>query len=426
MERRRATLSLIAMSLFASLFSSKAWSAGGATPAVTAINALGLDLLAKGTEANANALLSPYSIQSALAMAFAGAEGQTRTEMAKVLHYPGDEAELQRDIVALRQALEDAQKRSEQRVNQAKQYGGKSDSLTLAMANRLFAQQGYAFREPFLALVKDKYGAPFQAMDFVHNAPGATREINGWVEEQTRRRIQNLIPRDALGADTRLVLANAIYFKAPWAEPFNEGATQPSPFHVKGGAGKDVLTMTRQSHFGYAHSDGFSVVTIPYVAGDLQLLILLPDDVNGLAKLETKITPELLAASAAAESTNVILHLPKFKLEPPLFKLGAVLRSLGMRTAFDEPKGSANFDRMAPRRPDDYVFISEVFHKTFLALDEKGTEAAAATAAVMARATGMRKPVQPVEVRVDHPFLFAVQHRASGACLFLGRVVDPR
>jgi serpin B len=428
--RRRAILPLLtivtAMSLFASLFSSKAGSAGSATPAVTAINSLGLDLLAKATDANANALLSPYSIQSALAMTFAGADGQTHAEMVRVLHYGGDEAELHGDFVALRQALDDAQKRSEERAKQTRQWGGPTDPLTLAIANRLFGQQGYAFREPFLALVKDKYGAPFQAMDFLHNAASATREINAWVEEQTRRRIQNLIPADALGPDTRLVLVNAIYLKAPWTEPFTEGATLPRPFHVKGGAGVDVPTMTRQGHFGYAHRDGFSVLTIPYAGGELQFLILLPDDVNGLAALEAKVSPELLATSAAANAADVILHLPKFKLEPPLFKLGAALRSLGMKTAFDIPPGSANFDRMAPRRGNDYLYISEVFHKTFLSLDEKGTEAAAATAVVMMRAAAMQKPVQPVEVRVDHPFLFAIQHRPTGACLFLGRMVDPR
>ncbi len=123
---------------------------------------------------------------------------------------------------------------------------------------------------------------------------------------------------------------------------------------------------------------------------------------------------------------EVILHLPKFKLEPPLLKLGPALQSLGMRSAFDLPRGTANFERMAPRKPEDYLYLSEVYHKTFLAVDEKGTEAAAATAVDMLPGAAAAPRPEPVEFRVDHPFLFVIQHRPSGACLFLGRVTHPR
>ena len=210
-------------------------------------------------------------------------------------------------------------------------------------------------------------------------------------------------------------------------EVFPEHATKPAPFHLAGGAAQDAPMMVRQGHFGYARGEGYSAITIPYTGGDLQFLVLLPDALDGLAALETKLTPDQLAACASTKSTDVILHLPKFRMEPPLFRLGKVLQALGMKSAFDQPKGSANFDRLAPRKPEDYLFISEVFHKTFLDLDEKGTEAAAATAVVMARATAMlMDPPKPIEVRVDHPFLFAIQHRPSGACLFVGRITRPR
>ena len=142
--------------------------------------------------------------------------------------------------------------------------------------------------------------------------------------------------------------------------------------------------------------------------------------------MEANLTPQLLAECARLDRQEVILHLPKFKLEPPAMSLGKELKALGMKSAFDQPRGSANFDPIAPRRPDSYLYISEVFHKTFLKLDETGTEAAAATAVAMAATSAMRKPAEPVEVRVDHPFLFAIQHRASGACLFLGHLTDPR
>ena len=188
-----------------------------------------------------------------------------------------------------------------------------------------------------------------------------------------------------------------------------------------------VPTMTRRARFGYSRRDGFTAVSIPYSGRDLNFVVLLPDAADGVSELEDKLTPERLATLNELEEEELILHLPKFRLEPPLMRLGETLQSLGMNTAFDRPRGTANFDRMAPRLPDDYLKISEVFHKTFLELDEQGTEAAAATAVVMPRVTSVPiNPPTPIEVRVDRPFLFAIQHRTSGACLFLGRVVDPR
>ena len=149
---------------------------------------------------------------------------------------------------------------------------------------------------------------------------------------------------------------------------------------------------------------------------------------DGLPAVEAKLTPDLLLACSGAESREVILHLPKFKITPPTVQLGEMLQKLGMTTAFDNPRGSADFDVMAPKRPEEYLYISKVFHKTFLELDETGTEAAAATAVVMMRALAMMEPKRPkpIELKADRPFLFAIQHAESGACLFLGRVNDPR
>jgi len=398
------------------------------TTAAKAINALGLDLLAKGTPPGESVLLSPYSIQAALAMTFAGADGETRAEMARVLHYsPNEESQLHNSFAALQRALEDIAKASKERAELAQRNGQASDPFTLTVANRLFGQQGYEFRPAFLNLTKETYAAPFQLVDFIHSYRRVRTEINHWVEEQTRDRIQDLIPPDGLNQETRLVLVNAIYMKAPWADPFPEKATRPEPFYIGGGAPQEVPTMIRQGRFGYAERDGFRIVTIPYGGGGIQFLILLPDQKDGLAALEQRLMPEMLANTGQAPYKELILHLPKFKMQPPLFRLGKTLRELGMNSAFDVPKGSANFDRMAPRKPDDYLCISEVFHKTFLDLDEKGTEAAAATAVVMMRVTSAvgEKP-KPIEVKVDRPFLFAIQHRPSGACLFLGRLQDPR
>jgi leukocyte elastase inhibitor len=180
-------------------------------------------------------------------------------------------------------------------------------------------------------------------------------------------------------------------------------------------------------HFGYAKREGFTAVSLPYAGNDLQFLVLLPDEINGLRALDSKLTAEMLAECAKLETRDVDLHLPKFKIELPTIALARNFEALGMKTAFDQPRGSANFDRMAPRKPNDYLYISQVFHKTFIAVDEKGTEAAAATAVAMMAATALRSPPPPpTEVKVDRPFIYAIQHVPSGVCLFLGRVTDPR
>lgn len=394
-------------------------------PAAQSINALGVDLLGSTT---GNALLSPYSIQVALAMTYGGAAGATRDEMARVLHYPAEERVLHESLGALRRALDEVARVTAERVEQARRHGGGGDPVTLNVANRLFGQRGYAFRPEFLSLVNADYGAPLQLADFEGDARGETKAINAWVAEQTRDRIRDLIPGDALNKLTRLVLVNAVYLKAPWENAFPAYLTKPAPFRTGAGVTADVPTLNRTGAMGYRKGGGYTAVTLPYYGGELHFLVLVPDDPAGLAALEKSITPEVWTGLASLPGQEVNLYLPKLKLTPPSVMLSRALKELGLRRAFDDPAGSADFDRMAPRRPDDYLYISEVFHQAFLELDEKGTEAAAATAVVMARATAFRpepKP-EPVVVRVDRPFLFAVQHRASGACLFLGRVEDPR
>src|SRR5205823_342940 len=278
------------------------------------------------------------------------------------------------------------------------------------------------------ALAMTFAGAAFEHLDFITDASRATQHTNHWVADQTHDRSRDLIPAEALNKMTRLVLANALYLKAAWADSFSEKATQPEPFHVRGGTPVDVPTMNKRAQFGFAKREGFIAVSLPYVGNDLQFLVLLPDDVNGLRALESKLTASMLAECAKLETREEVdLHLPKFKFEPPTIALAEKLQVLGMKNAFDIPRGSANFDGIAPRKPNDYLYISNVFHKTFIAVDEKGTEAAAATAVVMMRATAMAGPKpKPIEVRVDRPFVYAIQHVPSGVCLFLGRVTDPR
>src|SRR5947207_3514577 len=392
--------------------------------AANATNELAAGLQRQLATGNENLCVSPFSIESALAMTFAGADSDTRTEMARVLHFPSDASAVAASFASLQHSLEEMTVKTTELVKKSRQFGGPNEPITLSIANKLFAQKGYAFRPAFLSLVKQNFGASFEPLDFVTNASAATQHINKWVADQTHDRIRDLIPGGALDETARLVLANALYLKAPWAHEFSENATQPEPFHVHGGSGIDVPTMQKKGeHFGYAKREGYTSVSLPYAGNDLQFLVLLPDDINGLHALESKLTSEMLAECAKLETREEIdLHLPKFKIEPPTIALAEKFEALGMKTAFDQPRGSANFDRMAPRKPNDYLFISQVFHKTFIAVDEKGTEAAAATAVAMMRATALAPKQQPVEVKVDRPFIYAIQHVPSGVCLFLGRV----
>jgi serpin B len=395
--------------------------------AAKATNGLAVDLHRQFATGNDNLCVSPYSIESALAMTFAGADGDTRTEMAHVLHFPSEASAVAASFASLQHSLEEMSAKTAELVKKSKEFGGPGEPITLNITNRLFAQKDYDFRQDFLSLVKQDYGAAFEPIDFTVNPAAAAQHINKWVANETRDKIRDLIPADALNKLTRLVLANALYLKAPWADPFSEKTTQPEPFHVRGGAPVNLPMMRKTARFGYAKREGFTAVSLPYAGDDLQFLVLLPDDVDGLRALESKLAEHVLAECAKLEAKDVDLHLPKFKLEPPTIALAEKLQALGMKSAFDIPQGSANFDKIAPRKPNDYLYISNVFHKTFIAVDEKGTEAAAATAVVMMRATAIRGPKPlPIEVKVDRPFIYAIQHVRSGVCLFLGRVTDPR
>jgi serpin B len=377
--------------------------------AAHATNQLGIDLYRQLAAGDENLCLSPYSIQSALAMTFAGADGTTRTEMAGVLHYGNDGDAIHASFAALGISLDRATK----------------GLITLITANRLYGQTGYNFRDSFEKQLKQFYGASFEPMDFRRNGENARRQINQWIAGQTRKRIREVIPAGGLPKNTGLVLVNALYLKAWWESAFYETATEPGPFHVRGGPAVETAMMNHETQYGYAKRDGFTAISLPYEKKGLQLLVLFPDDVNGLHALEAKLSDDVLAQCARLEPHDVDLSMPKFKFEPPTIPLGEKLQELGMKTAFDRPPDSANFDRIAPRRPDNYLAISEIFHKTFIAVDENGTEAAAASVVRMGVRSWEDKP-PPLEVKVDRPFFYAIQHVSSGACLFVGRVTDPR
>ena len=394
-------------------------------PVATSINTFGLELHRRLAAEGGNLVTSPWSIESALAMTWAGAANQTRAEMQTVLHLPPDGAAVHAGFAGLAADLAALAQKSQERVKTARKLGGPATPLEINTANRLFGDQHYPFEKPFLALTGKSYGAPLEPMNFRKSPEAARTRINGWVASQTKDRIPELIPGGVIDKDTRLVLANAIYLKAPWAEEFREEPN--APFFVNGTQPVQISGLVREGRFGYEKLPGGMAVTIPYADAGLQFVLFVPSAKDGLSALEKKLTPQLLAKTAQAEGRDILLHFPAFKLEPGRVMLSENLIAMGMPSAFNRPPGSADFSGIAPRKPDDYLCISQVIHQAFIAVDQHGTEAAAATAVLMPRAVSapMENP-KPLEIRVDRPFAFAIQHQASGACLFLGRVTDPR
>jgi serpin B len=379
-----------------------------------AINRFGIELLrqATGSDPGTNLVLSPYSIQASLAMAYAGASGDTHSEMARVLHFGDDELALHGSFKALADSL----------ARGASQSQG---NLSFHAANQLFGHSGYRFEKTFLGTMARFHGAPLEPLDFSRPGP-ATRHINDWVETQTHRRIQNLLPPGILSAESRLVLVNALHLKGAWQRQFNSYLTRPEPFHRDRSSSVAVPMMRATAPFGHRQFDGFQVVSLSYRSTELQMLLLVPDKLNGLPELRSALTTELLAECRHLPSIEVDLALPKLRLSPTSLLLAKYLRSLGLRSALDQ-SGSADFSRMARTSQSEApLAISEVIHKTFLEVSEEGTEAAAATAVVMPTEASPVRKSQGTVVRVDSPFLFAIQHRTSGACLFIGEIWDPR
>ncbi len=365
-----------------------------------------------------NLLVSPYSISMALAMTFAGARGETAAQMEEVLGFdvPGlaidaSFAELTGDLLTRGNVEPDPDR------------GGGENGLRLA--NALWGEQTLPFSSDVLARLEQHYGAGLQQTDFI-NAPDAARdEINDWVEEQTEDRIQDIVPEGAITTLTRLVLANAIYFYGSWQHDFDPEATTDEPFHLLDGETVDVPLMYKEREFAYAAVDGLQLVSLPYAGAGLNMTIILPDEGTFEDVEQSLDAATLQAAIDELSMTPLYFWMPKFEFEFAT-SLATNLKALGMTDAFDPDR--ADFTGMLDEGADaeDGLVISDVLHKAFIAVDEAGTEAAAATV-IMMEATSAQpeeKP-EPIEVRVDRPFLFAIRDRQTGTILFLGRVLDP-
>jgi serpin B len=364
-------------------------------------NAFAVDLYARLKAEEGNIFFSPYSLSTALAMTYAGAAGNTAAEMARVLHFTLPPERLHPAFARLIKDVESA---------------GDAKGCELRIANALWGQDGFVFRKEFLQLVETNYGAPLEQVDFAHAAEAARARINDWVAEQTRDKIKDLIPPGVLGALTRLVLTNAVYFKGDWEHPFEKSATSEAPFWITRDRSVSAPMMQQTGSFRYGETELCQALELPYAGDALAMFVLLPRDRDGLPRLEGALTPEALSQwTTALRSREVAVTMPKFKLACQ-FSLADVLEKMGMSDAFST---NADFSGMTGRRD---LQVSAVIHKAFVDVNEEGTEAAAATGVVM---TLTAMPAPPVAFRADHPFLLLIQHKPSGSILFMGRVADP-
>lgn len=357
------------------------------------------DLYKQLRHAEGNLFFSPLSISTALAMTYAGARGNTEIQMAATLRFALEQEALHPAFASL-----------ENRLRAVQELG----NIQLAVANSLWPQIGYTFLKEFILLTEKYYGAVINPVEY-GDPEGARKKINRWVELKTEDKIKDLIPPRLIDELTTLVLVNAIYFKGNWANQFDPGLTKEATFWVTKDEESEVPTMNQQKEFGYAESENLQVLELPYVGSDLSMVVLLPKMIDGLAELEDTLTKESLEKwTSNLWETEVRVSLPVFKMSG-MFMLGGTLASMGMTDAFGS---SADFSGMDGSKS---LAISEVVHKAFIEVNEEGTEAAAATAVVMARSI---PPPQPT-FRANHPFVFLIRESNTGSILFLGRVANP-
>ena len=354
-----------------------------------------------------NLFFSPYSISTALAMTYAGARGETEQQMADTLHFSLPQTQLHPAFNSLDLQLT------------TNEEGGKSDEITdftLRIANSLWGQQGYPFLEEFLDMLAENYGAGMRLVDFVTASEPARIAINDWVSDQTEEKIKDLIPQGTIGPMTRLVLANAIYFYANWQRQFDPNDTRDAAFTLLNEEQVTVPMMSQLSGLLYTQGEGYQAVEMPYVGGKAAMTIVVPDS-GEFGNFEASLTvSQIDQIIANLELKQVQLSLPKFTYESE-FSLAGTLAQMGMRDAVDPM--AANFSGMDDTRE---LFISEVIHKAFVAVDEEGTEAAAATAVVM-ECSAM--PMVDVTLTIERPFIYLIRDTDNGSILFMGRVLNP-
>ena len=369
-------------------------------------NQFAFDLYQELRSEEGNLFFSPSSISTALAMTYAGAAGETEAEMAKTLHFQMPKDQLHDGMHALRAYWTTPDKQKGIRLN---------------LANRLWGNEGYEFLPEFLTVTREKYGAELARLNFAQTED-ARQTINGWIEDQTEDKITELLPEGVLSADTKLVLTNAVYFHGTWSDPFKKDRTKEDDFHLTATDKIKVPIMHRWDEFRYGAADDLQILELPYGDGSLSMVVLLPQEIGGLANLETKLTLQNLQRwlTSVKHEDEVKVYLPRFKTTSQ-FQMADTLKAMGMELAFNG--NAADFSGMTGGRD---LFISAVIHKAFVDVNEEGTEAAAATGIIMEPTSApFEEPKEPPVFRADHPFVFMIRDNRNGAIMFLGRITNP-
>jgi len=357
-------------------------------------------------EQEGNLFYSPHSISVALAMTYAGARNETAQQMADTLNFILEQERLHPAFNWLDIEL----------ANRGEGAQGKdSKGFRLNIVNAIWGQKDYNFLPTFLDVLAENYGAGLRILDFMYETEKSRLTINDWVSDQTEGRIEDLIPQGAIDALTRLVLTNAIYFNAAWEYPFDEDMTADGPFYLLDDGQVIVPMMKQTESFGYTDGEGYQAVELQYDGNELSMVILLPEAGQFQAFEEELQAQQVCDIISGLQSTGVALTMPKFEFDSE-FSLKNTLAGMGMPIAFSS---AADFSGMTG---NSELFISDVVHKTFVAVDEAGTEAAAATAVIM---PGSAAPEPTVEVTIDRPFIFLIRDIETGAILFVGRVMNP-
>ncbi|MFH1746841.1 MAG: serpin family protein [Planctomycetota bacterium] len=371
-------------------------------PLVESNTAFALALYKQLQTDEGNLFLSPVSVSTALSMTYAGARGETATEMAQVLRFKLEPAQLHPTFTALLDTLN----------AQANQLG-----CHLHLANALWAHHDYPFLPEFLTLGQTHYHARLENLDFVEAVEQARGTINTWTAEQTAGKITELIPPKILGRTTKLVLTNAVYFKGQWKLQFDPDATVPGPFTRGIGQTVESPFMHQSAEFGYLETPDLQILELPYSGETLRMVVLLPRQIDGLPALEKALSPSQLNSwLSSLQQRKVILDLPRFRLRSAI-RLDETLKKMGMPLAFDARR--ADFSGMDGTR---LLYIGAILHQTYVDVNEEGTEAAGATAVVQK----MRVAIEPTpHFQANHPFLFLIRDTQTGSILFMGRLADP-
>ncbi|XP_037365587.1 serpin B10 [Talpa occidentalis] len=390
------------------------------------INQFALEFSKKLAESDKgkNIFFSPWSISTALAMVYFGTRGTTASQMAQVLQFSrdqdtktGPDSEKKRKMEFSSGKADEIHSDFQKLISEI---NNSSNANILKTANGIYGEKSYPFHNKYLEDMKTYFGAEPQSVNFVEDSDQIRKDINSWVESQTQGKIQNLLPEDAVDAATRMILVNALYFKGIWEYPFLAQDTTEKPFRINKTTSKPVQMMSMKKKLQVFHIEKPKATGLQlyYENQDFSLFVLLPEDFGGLEQLEKDITYEKLrewSSEDMMEAYDVRLHLPKFKLEET-YDLKSILSSMGMSNAFIQ--GKADFSGMSGERN---LYLSNVFHKAFVEINEQGTEAAAATGSEV----GFRIRLPSIEFNADHPFLFFIKHNKTDSILFFGRFSSP-